>query len=96
MSHSGVELDLQRTNADVAAALLCHGLEPQDLQVNGGGLLQRTQIHPQLGLQNLGEHEFGAELEEAAAGFPVHLHQWLRCEKEHSHQYMKNTINTQV
>lgn len=74
----GIELYLQGADADVAATLLRDGLEPEDLQVDGGGLLQRSQVHPQLGLQHLGEHQFGAELEEAAAGLPIHLHQWLR------------------
>lgn len=76
----GVELYLQGADADVAAALLCDGFQPEDLQVDGGGLLQRPQVNPQLGLQHLGEHQFGAELEEAAAGLPIHLHQRLRCE----------------
>jgi len=80
----GVELYLQGADANVATALLCDGLQSQDLQVDGGGLLQRSQIHPQLGLQHLGEHQFGAELEEAAAGLPVHLHQGLRCETKNS------------
>lgn len=84
----GVELYLQGADADVAAALLCDGLQPEDLQVDGGGLLQRSQIHPQLGLQHLGEHQFGAELEEAAARLPVHLHQGLRCGKEDSYIYI--------
>lgn len=78
----GVELYLQGADADVPAALLRHRLQPQDLQVDGGGLLQRAQVHPQLGLQHLGEHQLGAELEEAAAGFAVHLHQRLRCGQE--------------
>lgn len=77
-----VELNLQRTDADVAAALLGDGLESKDLQVDGGGLLQWPQVHPQLGLQHLGEHELRAELEEAAAWLAVHLHQGLRCGKE--------------
>lgn len=75
----GVELYLQGADADVPAALLRDWLQPQDLQVDGGGLLQRAQVDPQLGLQHLGEHQFGAELEEAAAGFSIHLHQRLRC-----------------
>lgn len=78
----GVELYLQRADADVAAALLGDGLQSEDLQVDCGGLLQRSQIHPQLGLQHLGEHQFGAELEEAAARLPIHLHQGFRCGKE--------------
>lgn len=73
----GVELDLQGADADVAAALLCHGLESEDLQVDCGGLLKRPQVHPQLGLQHLGEHQFGAKLEETTAGLPIHLHQRL-------------------
>lgn len=81
----GVELYLQGADADVAAALLRDGLQPQDLQVDGGGLLQRPQIHPQLGLQHLGEHQFGAELEEAAAGLPIHLHQGLRLRGHSDH-----------
>lgn len=72
---AGVELDLERADADVAAALLGDGLQAQDLQVDRGGLLQGTQVHPQLSLQHLGEHQLGAELEEAAAGFAIHLHQ---------------------
>lgn len=76
----GVELYLQGADADVAAALLRDGLQSQDLQVDGGGLLQRPEIHPQLSLQHLGEHQLRAELEEAAAGLPVHLHQGLRCQ----------------
>lgn len=51
-----VELDLQRADPDVAAALLRDGLQSQNLQVDRGGLLQRSQIHPELGLQHLGEH----------------------------------------
>lgn len=82
VAHPGVELDLQRADADVAAALLGHGLESEDLQVDGGGLLQRPQVHPQLRLQHLGEHKLRAELEEAAAGLAVHLHQGLRCGEE--------------
>lgn len=50
VAHPGVELYLQRTDADVAAALLGDRFETEDLQVDGGGLLQRTQVHPQLGL----------------------------------------------
>lgn len=84
----GVELDLQGADADVATALVRDGLQPQDLQVHGGGLLQRPQVHPQLGLQHLGEHQLGAELEEAAARLPVHLHQGLRCRGEYSSDYM--------
>lgn len=34
VAHSGVELYLQRADADVAAALLRDGLESQDLQVD--------------------------------------------------------------
>lgn len=56
VANPGVELYLQGTDADVPAALLRHWLQPQDLQVDGGGLLQRAQVHPQLGLQHLGEH----------------------------------------
>lgn len=82
VAHPGVELYLQRTDADVAAALLGDRFETEDLQVDGGGLLQRTQVHPQLGLQHLGEHELRAELEEAAARLAVHLHQGLRCREE--------------
>lgn len=78
----GVELYLEGADADVPAALLRDWLQPQDLQVDGGGLLQRAEVHPQLGLQNLGEHQFGAELEEAAAGLAIHLHQRLRCGQE--------------
>lgn len=78
----GVELYLEGADADVPAALLRDWLQPQDLQVDGGGLLQRAQVHPQLGLQNLGEHQLGAELEEAAAGLAIHLHQRLRCGQE--------------
>ena len=79
VAHAGVELDLLRADTDVPAPLLCDGLEPQDLQVHGGGLLQWPQVHPQLGLQHLGEHQLGAELEEAAAGLPVDLDQRLSC-----------------
>lgn len=79
VAHPGVELDLQGADPDVAAALLCDRLQSQDLQVDSGGLLQRSQIHPQLGLQHLGEHKFRAELEEAATGLPVHLDQGLSC-----------------
>lgn len=78
----GVELYLQGTDADMAASLLGDGLQSEDLEVNSGGLLQGSQVHPQLGLQHLGEHQFGAELEEAAAWLPIHLHQWLRCGKK--------------
>lgn len=83
----GVELYLQGADADVPAALFCDRLQPQDLQVDGGGLLQRAQVHPQLGLQHLGEHQFRAELEEAAAGLAIHLHQRLRCGQEDSFIY---------
>lgn len=82
VANPGVQLDLEGADADVPAALLRDWLQPQDLQVDGGGLLQRAQVHPQLGLQNLGEHQFGAELEEAAAGLAIHLHQRLRCGQE--------------
>lgn len=82
VAHPGVELDLQRADADVAAALLGDRFETQDLQVDGGGLLQRAQVDPQLGLQHLGEHQLGAELEEATAGLAVDLHQGLRWREE--------------
>ena len=89
VANPGVELYLQGADADVAAALLRDGLQPEDLQVDGGGLLQRSQVHPQLGLQHLCEHQFGAKLEEAAARLPIHLHQGLRCGKQDSYIYMQ-------
>lgn len=46
----GVELYLQGADADVAAALFRDGLQSEDLQIDSGGLLQRSQIDPQLGL----------------------------------------------
>lgn len=76
----------------MAAALFGDRLETEDLQVDGGGLLQRTQVHPQLGLQHLGEHELRAELEEAAARFAVHLHQRLRCGKEDKNMLLCRTV----
>lgn len=75
----GVQLNLEGADSDVAAALLCNRFQPQDLQVDGGGLLKWPQIHPQLSLENLGEHKLGAKLEEATAWFSIHLHQWFRC-----------------
>lgn len=83
VADAGVELDFQGADADVAAALLRDRLQSEDLQVDGGGLLQRPQVHPQLGLQHFGEHQFGAELEEAAARLSIHLHQGLRCGEAH-------------
>lgn len=82
VAHPGVELYLQRTDADMTAALLGDRFESEDLQVDGGSLLKRTEIHPELGLQHLGKHELRAELEEAATWLAVHLHQGLRCRKE--------------
>lgn len=71
----------------MTAALLCDRFESEDLQVDGGGLLEGTQVDPQLSLQYLGKHELRAELEEAAARLAIHLHQGLRCRKED-----KNTL----
>lgn len=81
VARARVELDLERADADVTASLLGNGLQAQDLQVDCRCLLQGPQVNPQLGLQHLGEHQLGAELEEAAAGLAVHLHQGLRYRK---------------
>lgn len=76
----------------MAAALIGDRFESEDLQVDGGGLLKRTQVHPQLGLQYLGKHELWAELEKAAARLAVHLHQGLRCKKEDKKMLLCTTV----
>ena len=92
VARSRIELDLERADPDVPAALVSDRLESEDLKVNCGGLLQGPQVHPQLGFQNLGEHQLRTELEKTATGLPVHLHYWFRCGEMKRTWYFSHSV----